>query len=96
MKKLFLFFAALICIVAAQAQSPVTTAVADTTLKAKIVFANMDHDYGTINKGADGDCIFKFKNHRINWYLFYRVKCLMWLLIYAKTHKHSKNGLAPS
>lgn len=61
MKKLFLFFAALICIVAAQAQEPV--AVADTTLKAKIVFANIDHDYGTITKGADGDCIFKFKNN---------------------------------
>jgi hypothetical protein len=62
MKKLFLFFSALICIVAAQAQEPVTTAPADTTLKAKVVFANMDHDYGTINKGADGDCVFKFKN----------------------------------
>ena len=22
----------------------------------------MDHDYGTITKGADGDCVFKFKN----------------------------------
>jgi len=62
MKKLFLFFAALIGIVAAQAQQPVSTAPADTTLKAKIVFASMDHDYGTIDRGADGDCVFKFKN----------------------------------
>lgn len=28
----------------------------------EITFKNLEHDYGTINKGADGDCEFSFKN----------------------------------
>jgi hypothetical protein len=28
----------------------------------EITFDNLEHDYGTITKGANGDCVFKFKN----------------------------------
>ena len=27
-----------------------------------IKFEKMEHDYGTISQGADGNCVFKFKN----------------------------------
>ncbi len=28
----------------------------------EITFENLEHDYGTITQGANGDCVFKFKN----------------------------------
>lgn len=61
MKRLFLFFSAIICFVAAKAQEP-NTAPADTTSKAKIVFETLEHNFGTIAQGGDGNCVFKFKN----------------------------------
>lgn len=39
-----------------------TTAQADSTNKAKIVFENLVHDYGSITVSSEGTCVFKFKN----------------------------------
>ena len=61
MKKLFLVLFALTCMVSLYAQQ-VTTAPADSTAKAKIVFETLAHDFSTINAGSDGNCVFKFKN----------------------------------
>ena len=60
MKKLFLF-----CLIAimtmgavkAQDQKPAKDAEAHG---AKIVFAEKEHNYGTIQKGGDGNCAFTF------------------------------------
>lgn len=62
MKKLFLF-----CLIAimtmgavkAQDQKPAKAAEAHG---AKIVFAEKEHNYGTIQKGGDGNCVFTFTN----------------------------------
>jgi len=61
MKKLLLFVAAVFCFATLKAQDA-TTVVADSTAKAKITFEKLAHDYGTINQGADGNCVFLFKN----------------------------------
>ena len=40
-------------------------AMAQTSVKAsgpEIKFEGSEHDYGTITQGANGDCVFKFKN----------------------------------
>jgi hypothetical protein len=54
--KTFLFSTILLFVVAINAIAQ----TADTTLV--INFASTVHDYGTINKGADGSCEFKFTN----------------------------------
>ncbi len=61
----------------AQTSAPAKTAPAKKTTKTTtpaatpaqpqvqgpmITFDNTTHDYGTVNKGADGNCVFKFKN----------------------------------
>jgi hypothetical protein len=61
MKRLLLFAIAVFCFVSLRAQVA-TTAPADTTAKAKIVFENLEHNFATINAGGDGSCSFKFKN----------------------------------
>ena len=61
MKKLFLVLFATTCMVSLYAQQ-VTTAPADSTLKAKIVFETLAHDFSTITQGGDGNCVFKFRN----------------------------------
>jgi hypothetical protein len=34
----------------------------DTIAKATIVFDNLEHDFGNLKIGADGECVFKFEN----------------------------------
>lgn len=59
MKKLFLLsLFAIFAMGAANAQSN-TNAPANG---AKIVFSSLEHNYGTITKGGDGDCVFTFTN----------------------------------
>ncbi|HNW50070.1 MAG TPA: DUF1573 domain-containing protein [Prolixibacteraceae bacterium] len=61
MKKIFSILIALTCVVSLYAQQP-TTAAADTTAKAKIVFETLAHDFSVITAGGDGNCSFRFKN----------------------------------
>jgi hypothetical protein len=61
MKKITLIFAMFLFVAfAAKAQTSTTT-----TTKAdgpEITFTSLEHDYGTIPQGANGDCVFNFKN----------------------------------
>jgi hypothetical protein len=61
MKKLTLIFAMFLFVAfAAKGQTSTTT-----TKKAdgpEITFESLEHDYGTIPQGANGDCVFNFKN----------------------------------
>ncbi len=61
MKKILLFVATLFCISTINAQEA-TSIVADSTAKATISFEKTVHDYGTINQGGNGSCVFFFKN----------------------------------
>lgn len=63
MKKLFLLcmFAAM-TIGAVNAQEKKEAAPAEPEHGAKIVFAEREHNYGTIQKGGDGNCVFTFTN----------------------------------
>jgi hypothetical protein len=61
MKRIFLIVAVVLSALVLHAQQPVSAPV-DSTLMAKLVFESTTHDYGTINQGADGNCVFKFKN----------------------------------
>ena len=62
MKKLFLFcLMAVMTIGAANAQEK-KEAVAEELPGPKIVFAEREHNYGTIQKGGDGNCEFTFTN----------------------------------
>jgi len=61
MKKLFLVLVAFTCMAGLYAQQA-TTATVDSTAKAKIVFETLTHDFSTISKGGDGNCVFKFTN----------------------------------
>lgn len=64
MKKLFLFclFAAM-TVGAVNAQEKKQDApAAEPQHGAKIVFAEREHNYGTIQKGGDGNCVFTFTN----------------------------------
>ena len=63
MKKLFLFclFAAM-TMGAANAQEVKKEAPAQPEHGPQIVFAEMEHNYGTIQKGGDGNCVFTFTN----------------------------------
>ena len=57
MKKLILAFA-VIMITAISAKSQTS----NPSDGAMIKFDAQEHDYGTITQGANGDCVFKFKN----------------------------------
>ena len=59
MKKITLIFTTLLfAAFLANAQSS-TVKKADGP---EITFESLEHDYGTIQQGANGDCVFKFKN----------------------------------
>lgn len=68
MKKLFLMaFFAIVAMGAINAQNTPTEQPANAQEQVnvdgpKIVFADMVHDYGTIEKGGDGNCEFTFTN----------------------------------
>ena len=49
-------------LVAAQAQDVKDQAQSEPTNGAKIKFTEMEHDYGTIAKGSNGNCEFEFTN----------------------------------
>ena len=62
MKKIILTLTAVLLVIVkmqAQVTSPPTQENPST---AEITFASLVHDYGTIKKGADGNCEFKFTN----------------------------------
>lgn len=62
MKKLFLFcLFAIMTMGAVNAQEKKSEPVAPQH-GAKIVFAEREHNYGTIQKGGDGNCVFTFTN----------------------------------
>jgi len=61
MKKIFLVAITVFCFISLRAQQA-TTATADSTTKAKIVFETLVHDFSIIPQGGDGNCVFKFKN----------------------------------
>lgn len=61
MKRVLFILAIVAGFVSAKAQDSAEVK-ADTTAHAKIVFDNLNHNYGTIAKGADGNCVFKFTN----------------------------------
>ncbi len=46
----------------AGAQTSTTQTAATKVAGPEITFENLEHDYGTITQGANGDCVFKFKN----------------------------------
>jgi hypothetical protein len=66
MKKLILTLtAAMFTFIVVTAQTPATTAPTknqDNPNGAEITFTNLVHDYGTLQKGADGNCEFTFTN----------------------------------
>lgn len=66
MKKLILTSSvALFALFTVSAQTTTTTAptqTPDNPNAAEIIFDNLVHDYGTVQKGADGNCEFKFTN----------------------------------
>jgi hypothetical protein len=63
MKKLFLFcLVAVMTIGAANAQETKKEATNEDQHGPKIVFAEREHNYGTVQKGGDGNCSFSFTN----------------------------------
>jgi hypothetical protein len=63
MKKLFLFcLVAVMSIGAANAQNAKSETPKVDQHGPKIVFAEREHNYGTIQKGGDGNCTFTFTN----------------------------------
>jgi hypothetical protein len=59
MKKLTLIFTMFLFVAfAANAQ----TSISKKSDGPEITFQSLEHDYGTITQGANGDCVFKFKN----------------------------------
>lgn len=61
MKSLWMLFFILFLTLTGFAQEA-QTVPADTTSKATIVFDNVEHDFGNLKIGADGECVFKFEN----------------------------------
>lgn len=59
MKKLILSLSALFFVGVLSAQ---TTEVKQDEPKTEITFASLEHDYGTIEFGANGTCVFEFTN----------------------------------
>ncbi len=63
MKKIiFALTAAIITSFAVKAQTTTTTPPAPNPNAAEIKFESLVHDYGVLQKGADGNCEFKFTN----------------------------------
>lgn len=63
MKKLFLFcLAGIMTLGAARAQEQQPKEVSEPIHGPRIVFAEREHNYGTIQKGGDGNCTFTFTN----------------------------------
>ena len=63
MKKLFLFcMLALVTMGAVNAQEKKEEAVQERAHGPRIMFAEREHNYGTIQKGGDGNCAFTFTN----------------------------------
>ena len=63
MKKLFLFcLAGIMTLGAARAQEQKPKEVSVPIHGPRIVFAEREHNYGTIQKGGDGNCPFTFTN----------------------------------
>jgi len=63
MKKIILTVSVVFFVfLAGKAQVITTTAPTDNANGAEITFENLVHDYGTLQKGADGKCEFKFTN----------------------------------
>jgi hypothetical protein len=61
MKKISVILALLmLAVFVSNAQTTTTTATKESG--PEITFENLEHDYGTISQGADGNCVFKFKN----------------------------------
>ncbi|MEI6124818.1 MAG: DUF1573 domain-containing protein [Bacteroidota bacterium] len=59
MKKLSIIFTLLFLVAFTAKSQTSTTKKADGP---EITFVNLEHDYGTIQQGADGNCVFIFKN----------------------------------
>jgi hypothetical protein len=58
MKKLMMTFGLMmIAVIAVYAQDAVKKEDG-----AEITFTSLEHDYGTVKQGGDGNCVFKFKN----------------------------------
>ncbi|HNX06147.1 MAG TPA: DUF1573 domain-containing protein [Bacteroidales bacterium] len=63
MKKISLIFAfVMLAVFASNAQTASTTKSDAKAAGPEITFESLEHDYGTIVQGANGDCVFKFKN----------------------------------
>ena len=63
MKKIILTLtAAMFTFFAVNAQTTTTTPPTSNPNSAEITFESLVHDYGVLEKGADGNCEFKFKN----------------------------------
>ena len=63
MKKIILTLAAaMFTFFAVNAQTTTTTSPTDNANAADITFGSLVHDYGTVQKGADGNCEFLFTN----------------------------------
>jgi hypothetical protein len=58
MKKIALFLGLLMIVALTQSNKPIS----QDNPAAKIEFEKLVHDYGTIEKGSDGNCVFKYKN----------------------------------
>ncbi len=62
MKRIILLLTLICSVSLLNAQETASPVKVDTSQMAKIVFEKTVHDYGTIAKGSDGICIFKFEN----------------------------------
>ncbi|HOV12311.1 MAG TPA: DUF1573 domain-containing protein [Bacteroidales bacterium] len=63
MKKISLIFAfVMLSVFVAVAQTSTTKTTVPKVAGPEITFENLEHDYGTITQGGNGDCVFKFKN----------------------------------
>jgi hypothetical protein len=65
MKRVFILLVIVACGISLYAQQPVQQAqpaIVDSTAKAKIIFEELNHNFGVMTAGADGSTVFKFKN----------------------------------
>lgn len=63
MKKIALIFAfVMLAGFVASAQTSTTKSASPKAAGPEITLESLEHDYGTITQGANGDCVFKFKN----------------------------------
>ena len=64
-KVLFILGSALLLAFAVNAQNTTPTQPADNPNAPVITFEKTVHDYGTVTKGGDGQCEFKYKNNGV-------------------------------